>query len=98
MRRPDIRERVLTIVLELLADHGVDDVEIIVATSVHRRMTAAEVRYIVGDRIFGAYWPDRLYNHDAEDPKGMKRVGVTDRGEVVELRIARRSRPTSSST
>ena len=85
MRRPDIRERVLTIVLQLLADHGVEDVEIIIATSVHRRMTASEVRHIVGDRIFEAYWPRRLYNHDAEDPKGMKEVGTTDQGEVVEL-------------
>jgi hypothetical protein len=39
----------------------------------------------VGDRIFNAYWPKRLYNHDAEDPKGMKEVGTTDHGEVVEL-------------
>jgi nickel-dependent lactate racemase len=85
MRRPDVRERVLTVVLETCADHGVEDIEIIIATSVHRRMTAAEVRYIVGDRIFDAYWPDRLYNHDAEDPKGMKLVGATDHGEVVEL-------------
>jgi lactate racemase len=85
MRRPDIRERVLTVLLEMLADHGVEDVEIVIATSVHRRMTAAEVRYIVGDRIFDGYWPDRLYNHDAEDPKGMKLVGATDHGEVVEL-------------
>src|ERR1700759_1049425 len=57
----------------------------IVATSVHRRMTAAEVRHMVGDRIFKAYWTDRVYNHDAEDPKGMKVVGTTDHGEVVEL-------------
>src|SRR5262249_45719614 len=57
MRRPDVRERVLTIVLDLVSDYGVDDVEIIIATSVHRRMTAAEVRHIVGDRIFAAYWP-----------------------------------------
>src|SRR4051812_34660091 len=35
MRRPDVRERVLTVVLALLADHGVDDVDIIIATSVH---------------------------------------------------------------
>jgi nickel-dependent lactate racemase len=42
----------------------------------------------VGDRIFKAYWPDRLYNHDAEDPKKMKYVGETDRGEVVELNRA----------
>ena len=38
MKRPDIRERVLTVVLDLLADYSVDDVEIIIATSVHRRM------------------------------------------------------------
>ncbi|HSY24904.1 MAG TPA: lactate racemase domain-containing protein [Polyangiaceae bacterium] len=85
MRRPDVRERVLTVVLQMLAEYGVDDVEIIIATSVHRRMTAAEVRHIVGDRIFKAYWPDRLYNHDGEDPRGMKLVGTTDQGEVVEL-------------
>ena len=85
MRRPDIRERVLTIVLQLLSDHGVEDVEMIIATSVHRRMTGDEVRHIVGDKIFNAYWPNRLYNHDAEDPKGMKEVGTTAEGEVVEL-------------
>ncbi len=85
MRAPDVRERVLTIVLEQLADYGVDDVEIIIATSLHRRMTGPEVRHMVGDRIFDAYWPTRLYNHDAEDPKGMKEVGTTDHGEVVEL-------------
>jgi nickel-dependent lactate racemase len=85
MRRPDVRERVLTIVLELLADHGVDDVTMIIATSVHRRMTSDEIRHIVGDKIHAAYYPARLYNHDAEDPKGMKEVGTTEQGEVVEL-------------
>src|SRR5260370_1715189 len=85
MRRPDIRERVLSIVLQMMADHGVDDTEMIIATSVHRRMTADEVRHMVGDRIFDAYWPKRLYNHDAEDQKGMKEVGTTEAGEVVEL-------------
>ncbi len=67
MRRPDVRERLVTILLEMLADHGVEDIEIIVATGVHRRMKPAEIRHMVGDRIFDAYWPDRLYNHDAED-------------------------------
>ncbi|MBI5512982.1 MAG: DUF2088 domain-containing protein [Deltaproteobacteria bacterium] len=85
MKAPDVRERVLTIVLQLLADHGVDDVEIIIATSVHRRMTGPEVRHIVGDKIFNAWWPKRLYNHDAEDPKGMAFVGETSLGERVVL-------------
>jgi nickel-dependent lactate racemase len=85
MRSPDVRERVLSIVLQMLADHGVDDVEMIIATSVHRRMTADEIRHIVGDRIFETYYPHRLYNHDAEDPKGMKELGVTEHGEIVEI-------------
>lgn len=85
MRRPDARESVLTVVLEMLADHGVEDVELIIATAVHRRMTAAEVRHIVGDRIFDAYWPDRLYNHDAEDHENMVELGRTAEGEIVEL-------------
>jgi len=85
MRTPDTRQRVLTIVLGMLADHGVEDIEMVIATSIHRRMTAAEVRHMTGDRIFKAYWPDRLYCHDAEDPKGLKVVGTTDHGELVEL-------------
>jgi hypothetical protein len=85
MRRPDVRERVLTIVLDLLADHGVDDVELIIATSVHRRMKDWEVRHVVGDKIFDAYWPKKLYNLDAEDAANMKYVGTTDLGEEVEL-------------
>lgn len=85
MKRPDVRERVLTVVLQQLADYGVDDVQICIATSFHRRMTADEVRWIVGDKIFDAYWPDRLYNHDAEKPGGLEFLGETEYGEVVEL-------------
>ncbi len=85
MRKPDARGRVLTIVLDLLADHGVDDVEIIIATSVHRRMKDWEVRHVVGDKIFNAYWPKKLYNHDAENAANMKYIGATDLGEEVEL-------------
>ncbi|MCK6588814.1 MAG: DUF2088 domain-containing protein [Polyangiaceae bacterium] len=85
MRRPDVRERVLTIVLDLLADYGVDDIEIIIATSVHRRMKAFEVRHMVGDKIFDAYWPKKLYNHDAENAAQMKYIGTTEHGEEVEL-------------
>src|SRR5262249_10424666 len=85
MRRPDIREPVLTIVLDLLAAQGVDDVEICVATSVHRRMKDWEVRHVVGDRIFNRFWPKKLYNHDAENLANMKYIGSTDEGEEVEL-------------
>ncbi len=85
MRRPDVRQRVLTIVLQMLADYGVDDVQICIATSFHRRMKPKEIRHIVGDKIFDAYWPKRLYNHDAEKPGGLTSIGETELGEKVEL-------------
>jgi nickel-dependent lactate racemase len=85
MRKPDVRQRVIEIVLALLADYAVDDIEIIIATSVHRRMKAHEVRHMVGDKVFNAYWPKRLYNHDPENPAAMAKVGETEEGHVVEL-------------
>ena len=84
MQRPDIRETICSIVLEMLADHGVDDIHMIIATSLHRRMTEKEVRYILGDKIVNEYWPDRLYNHDACDPERMVTLGKTAHGEAVE--------------
>ena len=89
MPRPDIRESVLTILLDILAAKGVSDVHIIIATSFHRRMEAFEIRHIVGGRIFDAYYPHNLYNHDGEDPDGMVELGQTELGERV--RINRRA-------
>ena len=85
MRRPDIRERVLNIVLQTLADYGVDDVHLIVATSLHRRMTEAEIRRMVGERAFKQFWPERLYNFDAENRAELAMLGKTDHGEEVWL-------------
>lgn len=85
MRTPDIRQRVLEIVCDMLAGHGVDDVHIIVALGVHRRMTDQEIKRMVGPKVWNAYAPDRLYNHDACDPDGMVVVGKTRHGELVEL-------------
>src|SRR3954462_2331399 len=77
MRRPDVRQRVLEIVLEILGDHGVDDIHIIAALAVHRRMTPDELKHAVGDKIYNAYAPDQLYNHDAEDLDNMVELGRT---------------------
>ncbi|MBI3665934.1 MAG: DUF2088 domain-containing protein [Acidobacteria bacterium] len=85
MRRPDVRESVLTILLELLTAKGVEDVHIIIATSFHRRMAPWEIQRAVGRKIFRAFYPDRLYNHDGEAPGGMVELGVTEQGERVRL-------------
>jgi hypothetical protein len=85
MRTPDIRQLVIEEVLELAARRGVEDVELIVANSLHRRMTAKEIERVVGERVFRSFWPDRLRNFDAEDPDDLAYVGKTDRGEDVEI-------------
>jgi lactate racemase len=85
MRRPDIRQRVIEKVLTLAAEVGVDDVQIIAANALHRRMTGAEISRIVGERVFRSFWPDSLYNHDAEDRDNLLHVGLTDGGEDVEI-------------
>jgi hypothetical protein len=86
MRRPDIRQRVIEAVLDRAAAAGVDDVRIIAALALHRRMTEAELRHAVGDRVYDAFAPEgRLYNHDAEDPDDLAFLGETKHGEEVEI-------------
>src|SRR6185503_1252548 len=45
MQSPDVRQQVLEVVLPLLADYGVTDIHIIVATCLHRPMTADEIKH-----------------------------------------------------
>jgi hypothetical protein len=85
MRTPDIRQRVLEQVLELAARKGVDDVQLLVANSLHRRMTGGEIKRVVGERVFRSFWPDALRNFDAEEPGALVELGETDRGEEVEI-------------
>lgn len=86
MRRPDTRQRLCEAVLDLAAAAGVDDVHIIAALGLHRRMHEYELRHVLGDRIVDAFLPrGLLYQHDAEDPDGLSIIGTTDHGEIVEI-------------
>src|SRR5918992_1063450 len=85
MATPDIRQSILEIVLDMLAGHGVDDVHIIIANSLHRKMTEWEMKRMVGPRIFDEYYPDRYYNHDAEWPDGLIKIGETKHKEPLTL-------------
>jgi lactate racemase len=86
MRAPDIRGRIIEHVLELAAQAGVDDVELVAANALHRRMTAAELRHIVGERVFRSFYPQgKLYNFDAEDRANLAHLGLTEKGEDVEI-------------
>jgi hypothetical protein len=86
MRAPDVRQRVIEAVLDLAAEAGVDDVHLIAALALHRRMTEAELRHAVGDRVYDAFAPHGLlYNHDAEDTDNLAFLGTTPHGEEVEI-------------
>ena len=52
----------------------------------HRHMTPDEIKHVVGPKTFHRFWPDRLYNHDAEKPGGLTYLGTTEDGIEVDVR------------
>ncbi len=86
MTAPDIRSILIEQVLERAARAGVEDVVLIAALALHRRMTTQELRHAVGNRVYDAFFPKGLLlQHDAEDPKGLSYIGETELGEEVEI-------------
>ena len=86
MEAPDIRQMVIETVLDMAAEAGVDDVVLIAALALHRRMTEEELRHALGDRVYDAFAPHGLLTqHDAEDPDNLLYIGETDQGEEVEI-------------
>jgi len=72
----------------MLVDKGIDDFHIVIVTTYHRNEEPDEIRWQVGDKIFDAYYPEQLYNMDADAPDAMVELGVTEADEKV--RILRR--------
>jgi lactate racemase len=83
MRPPDTRQMIIEKVLEKAAAKGVEDIHLIAALGLHRRMTETELKWILGKKIMSAFYPDRLYNYDAEDEENHVVIGTTDYGEEV---------------
>jgi lactate racemase len=92
MTSPDLRAAVIEAVLTRAAAAGVDDVALIAAIGLNRRQTAAELRSLVGERVFRSFHADGLLtNHDAEDPEELAELGV-----VGELAVALNRRVVTS--
>ncbi len=85
MQTPDLRQQIIEVLLDRLASAGIEDIHLIAAISLHRRMTPRELRRVLGPRIFHQFFPDRLYNHDAEDKENILYLGKTEKGEEVEI-------------
>jgi hypothetical protein len=86
MEAPDNRQRVIEAVLNLAAEKHVEDVVLIAALALHRRMTDAELKHCLGERIYNSFAPNGLLlQHDAEDPDNLTYLGKTEKGEDVEI-------------
>ncbi len=86
MKRPDIRQRVIEQVLDLAAAAGVDDVELIAALALHRRMTESELRHAVGDRVYDSFAPTACSTTTTPRiPTTSRSSGTTEQGEEVEI-------------
>jgi hypothetical protein len=83
MQKPDIRQMIIEKVLEKAYAKGVEDIHLIAALGLHRRMTEAELRHCMGEKIMSSFYPERLYNYDAEDEEGNVKIGDTELGEDV---------------
>lgn len=67
-RDTDFRQIALEAILDIAATARVEDVELIVARGLDRRLTNSELRAVVGDRILDSFSPKSwLTQHDAEN-------------------------------
>ncbi|RFA16999.1 hypothetical protein B7R22_01470 [Subtercola boreus] len=81
---PDVRQRVIELVLERAAAAGVDDVELIAATGLRRRLTAHDLQRVLGERVYASFAPDHVRSHDAED-ENLEVVGELPGGTPIEV-------------
>ena len=90
MRQPDVRGQIIEAVLTRAASAGVDDVALVAARGLHRRMTQAELHWVLGERVFRSFFADGLLtNHDAEATERLVPIGATGSGQVaVNARVA----------
>lgn len=84
------RRVTIPLLLERLAAAGVsdDDITLICAIGLHRKNSRDEFREYLGDEIVDRFPPERLVNHDPEDPDGIVDLGTTDKGDVVQVNRA----------
>jgi hypothetical protein len=90
MTAPDLRSKIIEAVLTRAAAAGVDDVVLVAAIGLNRRQSAAELRQLVGERVFRSFHADGLLvNHDAEDTDAVTEIGaVGELGVAVNKRVA----------
>ena len=87
---PDFRRVAIEYIFEQLKKIGVKDtnVTLLCAQGLHRKLTRIEMETFLGRKLVMQFGYNRLYCHDAEDPKQLIHLGFTDRGFDVEVNKA----------
>lgn len=83
---PGAHRRVaIPLILEQLKKAGVKerDIKLICSVGLHKKNTKSELDSYLGREIVNQFWPDRLVNHDAEDPEGIVQLGFDEMGNSV---------------
>ncbi|MEZ5402434.1 MAG: lactate racemase domain-containing protein [Bryobacteraceae bacterium] len=85
--RPDFRQIAIETLLPMLYEYGVrkENIHLICAVALHRKMKEHELRYMVGDQVMAEFYPQQLQNFDAEAPEELAAIGETENGEAVEI-------------
>lgn len=79
------RRLAIPIIVEELKRAGVRDRDILLlcAIGLHKKNTKEEFDQYLGREIVDVFWPDRIKNHDAEDPEGIVQLGRDEMGNPV---------------
>lgn len=85
--RPDIRQLMLETLVPMLYEAGVEkqNLLLICAVALHRKMKPPELEYMVGAEIMKEFHPHQLVNFDAEATEDIAHLGETSEGEPVEV-------------
>lgn len=76
----------IKLILKELNSVGVEkkNILLICSNGLHRKNTEQEIRGVLGDELFGEFWPShQIINHDSEDYDNLVDLGITERGDPV---------------
>jgi len=80
------RKVAIPIVIDECLKAGVDkkDILLICSTGLHRKNTKAEIRRILGEKVFNEFWyTNQIVNHDSEDWSNLVDLGTDEDGNPV---------------
>ncbi len=85
--KPDIRQQSLEVLLPMLYEIGVrkENIQLICAVALHRKMKKHELARMVGPAIMREFYPQQLFNFDAEDHDNIATLEDTEQGETVQV-------------